>query len=68
MRVLYNEPDPFAAEWLDNLAGDGLVPWGRVDKRPIQEITAADPAGVTQFHTFAGIGGWPLALRRTEGR
>lgn len=63
MNHLYNEIEPNAAEWLGNLAAAGEIPQGKIDVRPIQEIDPEDLVGVTQFHTFAGIGGWPLALR-----
>ena len=62
-RVLYNEIDPFAAQWLRNLIAAGYLPAGVVDERPIQEIKGAELAGLRQFHAFAGIGGWSLALQ-----
>ena len=31
----YNEFDPFAAQWLRNLIGEGLLPAGDVDTRSI---------------------------------
>ena len=61
--IIYNEIEPSAAGWLRNLALNGMIPAGRVDERPIQQLTRGDLDGATQFHTFAGIGGWPLALR-----
>ena len=63
MNHLYNEIDSNAAAWLENLTLLGEIPLGRIDTRPIQQLGSADLAGVRQFHTFAGIGGWPLALR-----
>lgn len=41
----------------------GLIEDGYVDERSIVEVTPADLAGFDQCHFFAGIGGWPLALR-----
>lgn len=41
----------------------GLIEDGYVDERSITEVTPADLAGFDQCHFFAGIGGWPLALR-----
>jgi len=63
MNALYNENNPFAAEWLGRLVERGLVGPGRVDRRSITELRAADVAGPGQRHFFAGIGGWSYALR-----
>ena len=60
--IYYNELEPFAARWLENLAEAGHIPAGRVDDRSIADVRAADLEGVTQAHFFAGIGGWPRAL------
>ena len=59
----YNENDPFAAQWLRNLIAGGHIPAGDVDDRDIQEVTPDDLKGYTQCHFFAGIGGWPYALK-----
>lgn len=59
--MVYNEFDPFAAEWLENLMAAGEIPAGAVDQRSIKELTGKD-CGET-LHLFAGIGGWPLALK-----
>lgn len=59
----YNEFDPAAAQWLRNLITAGLIPAGDVDERSIEDVKPADLAGYTQCHFFAGIGGWPEALR-----
>lgn len=63
MSVYYNEHDPKAAAWLRELIRDGLIPDGFVDERDIQLVAPGDIAGYTQHHFFAGIGGWPEALR-----
>ncbi|EHO9077294.1 DNA cytosine methyltransferase, partial [Salmonella enterica] len=60
----YNEIDPFAAAWLQNLIDAGCVAPGVVDTRSIEEVTANDLKGFTQCHFFAGIGVWSYALRR----
>lgn len=62
MSVVYNELEPYCVEWLRNLVAAGELPAGRVDERSIVDLRPSDVAG-TSFHTFAGIGGWPLALR-----
>jgi len=60
----YNEIDPFAAAWLRNLIAAGHIPLGEVDERSIEDVTPRDLRGYTQCHFFAGIGGWPYALRK----
>ena len=64
MTAFYNEPDPYAAAWLENLIAAGHIAPGIVDRRPIQEIEAWELEGFTQCHFFAGIGIWSHALRR----
>ena len=59
----YNEIDPYPAQWLRNLAVAGHIPPGTVDERSIADVRADDLVGYTQAHFFAGIGGWPYALR-----
>jgi DNA (cytosine-5)-methyltransferase 1 len=59
----YNEFDPFPAAWLRNLGKAGHIPDGTVDERSIVDVQAKDLNGVHQAHFFAGVGGWPLALK-----
>jgi hypothetical protein len=59
----YNEFDTFAADWLENLINAGLIPTGIVDRRSIKEVQPDDLQGYTQSHFFAGVAGWPEALR-----
>ena len=59
----YNENDPYAAQWLRNLMAAGHIPEGCVDTRSIVDVQPEDLTVFTQCHFFAGIGGWPLALR-----
>ena len=63
MRAYYNENDRYAARWLENLIAEGHLPPGDVDDRSIKEVTASDLRGYDQCHFFAGVGGWPYALR-----
>lgn len=63
VRHYYNDHDPFAAQWLRNLIAAGHLPPGDVDERSITDVTPSDVRGYTQCHFFAGVGGWPLALR-----
>jgi DNA (cytosine-5)-methyltransferase 1 len=63
LNAYYNEHDPFAAQWLRNLADAGHVGPGRIDDRDIQFVAPADVARFRQCHFFAGIGGWSHALR-----
>ncbi|WP_020473363.1 DNA cytosine methyltransferase [Zavarzinella formosa] len=58
-----NEFDASAAEWARELIRAGELPPGEVDERSIKEVRPKDLEGFTQCHFFAGIGGWPLALR-----
>lgn len=59
----YNEFDRQAAEWLRELMTAGLIPDGDVDERDIRDVRANDLRHYEQCHFFAGIGGWPYALR-----
>ncbi|HGP0335447.1 TPA: DNA cytosine methyltransferase [Klebsiella quasipneumoniae] len=61
--ALYNEIDPFAAQWLRNLISAGHIAPGEVDERSIEDVTPDDLRGFTQCHFFAGIGVWPHSLR-----
>lgn len=61
--ALYNEIDPFAAQWLRNLIAAGHIAPGEVDERSIEDVTPDDLRGFTQCHFFAGIGGWSHSLR-----
>ena len=62
-RVYYNEHDPAACEWLRELMKKGSIPEGDIDERSIADVGPDDLKRYTQCHFFAGIGGWPLALR-----
>ena len=61
--TFYNENDPYPAAWLRNLIAAGHIPSGTVDERSISDLEPKDLDGFTQAHFFAGIGGWPLALK-----
>lgn len=63
IRHYYNENDPKAAAWLKALMNAGEIPHGTIDTRSIEDVRPADLLGYTQHHFFAGIGGWPLALK-----
>jgi DNA (cytosine-5)-methyltransferase 1 len=60
---LYNDCDPFAAEWLRSLVANNCIPEGVVDGRPFQELEISELVRYRQCHFFAGIAGWPEALR-----
>lgn len=57
----YNEFDPYAAKWLRNLIDSRCLPVGTVDERSIVDVKASEVGETSHF--FAGIGGWPYALR-----
>ncbi|WKM72939.1 DNA cytosine methyltransferase [Klebsiella oxytoca] len=61
--ALYNEIDPFAAQWLRNLIAAGNIAPGVVDERSIEDVTPDDLRGFTQCHFFAGVGVWSHSLR-----
>lgn len=61
--VYYNEFDNNAADWLENLILSGDLPDGVVDRRSIVDVQPSDLHGFNACHFFAGVGGWPLALR-----
>ena len=42
--------------------GDACISHGRIDTRPIEQVTATDLDGYTRCHFFAGVGVWDLAL------
>jgi DNA (cytosine-5)-methyltransferase 1 len=63
MVAYYNEVDPFAADYLENLIGAGLIAPGVVDRRSIEDVAPAELSGFRQCHFFAGIGGWSYALQ-----
>ena len=60
----YNEIDPYAADWLENLIRLGAIAPGIVDRRSIVDLRADDLRGFRQCHFFAGIGVWSYSLRR----
>jgi len=62
----YNEIDPFCCEWLKGLIAAGEIPDGVIDDRDIRDVAAQDLDGFTQCHFFAGVGGWPYALRLAD--
>lgn len=63
MTCYYNEINKHAAQWLCNLIAAGVIPDGVVDTRSIEDVHPTDLRDFDQCHFFAGIGGWPLALR-----
>lgn len=63
LTAYYNEHDPYAAQWLKNLIVNKLIPYGVVDQRDILDVRPSDIKGFTSCHFFAGLGGWPYALR-----
>ena len=61
--AFYNENEPYAAQWLENLEREGHIAPGKVDARSIVDIKPKDLEGFQQAHFFAGLGGWSHALR-----
>lgn len=63
MNAWYNEIEPYAAQWTENLAAAGHVAAGPVERRSIVDLRSVDVPRGRQCHFFAGIGGWSRALR-----
>lgn len=61
--IFLNDIDKFVCQWMRNLIDAGEVPQGVVDERSITDIKPSDLAGYRQCHFFAGVAGWPYALR-----
>jgi DNA (cytosine-5)-methyltransferase 1 len=59
----YNDNDPGACAWLRELIARNLIPKGEVLEASILNLRPSDLAGFRRVHFFAGIGGWPYALR-----
>lgn len=64
MAVYYNEIDSHAIAWLKELIKENLLPRGDIDERSICDVKSEDLKNYSQCHFFAGVGGWPLALRQ----
>lgn len=45
---------------------DGLISYGDIDTRSIEEVEPADLRGYTRLHFFAGLGAWDHALNLAE--
>src|SRR5205823_3740436 len=59
----YNDNEKFCCQWLQNLVDAGHLPAGKVDCRDIKEVRPDEVRGFDSCHFFAGIGGWPLAIK-----
>lgn len=58
-----NEWSAFHAEWCRNLAAAGEIPKCFVDETDIRQVKGDQLSEYNQCHFFAGIAGWPLALK-----
>lgn len=56
--MIFNENDPYAAQWLRNLYPDAVV-----DGRSIVDVEGFPVMRRMRVHLFAGIGGWEYALK-----
>ena len=63
MLSYYNEWEKYPAEWLRNLILTGEIPEGVVDETDIRKLDAKEIQKYDVCHFFAGIGGWPYALK-----
>ena len=66
MTAYYNEIEPYAADWLENLIREGHIAPGVVDRRSIEDVLPNDLRPFKQCHFFAGIGVWSYALRQAR--
>jgi DNA (cytosine-5)-methyltransferase 1 len=62
MNAFYNEIDRYCCDWLQNLMDAGHITSGKIDDRPIENLTPDDVRGYERVHFFAGIAGWDHAL------
>ena len=60
---IYNDNDPKVCAWASELVKAGHVAPGMVLCKSIKEVQADELRQANQVHLFAGILGWPLALR-----
>jgi len=58
----YNDIDPYCAKVLRRRIDDGMLPEGYVDDRDIRDVDETELRNYSQWHLFAGIGGFPLGL------
>src|SRR5579863_657410 len=66
MNAYYNEIDTYCSKWLERLISSNVLPQGIVDNRSIIMANYVNLGLFNQCHFFAGIGGWPLALRMSN--
>ena len=59
----YNDNEPSVCAWIKKLIAANVVPDGEVDERSITEVRPEEVKKFIQCHWFAGVLGWPLALR-----
>ena len=62
MAAFYNEIDRLCCDWLQDLIDARLITPGKIDDRPVQELSPDDFRGYERVHFFAGIAGWDHAL------
>lgn len=58
----YNDIDPKACAWTEELIKAGLIPPGHVACKSIADVTADELKQYDQCHFFNGISGWARAL------
>lgn len=63
MSVFYNDFSSDAVNWLTCLINFNWLPAGKVLHKSISDICGKEVCSYTQCHFFAGIGGWPLAIK-----
>jgi DNA (cytosine-5)-methyltransferase 1 len=65
MEIYFNEIEKFPAQWIKNLAQEGIINIGSiVDERSITEVLPDELEGFQRCHFFAGVAGWEIALQQ----
>lgn len=64
MKAFYNDFDSYSSQWLANLTKNKLLPGGTVSSQSIEDIKPDDLSPYNRCHFFAGIGAFPLSLKR----
>lgn len=66
MTALYNDNEPFAAEWCRILIENGMLAPGEVSTLSVKDACNLNFDDYVQAHFFAGIGTWSYALRLAD--
>lgn len=65
-RSYYNDNCEFSCRVLRARIADGSLPEGDVDERDVRVVDGRELSGYSHVHLFAGIGAFPLAVKRAR--